>query len=303
VTTAVEDPARHEATLRRLELLITRRLDGMLHGDYQGLLLGAGSEPGEAREYALGDDVRHMDWNLTARTTIPHVRDTVADRELETWVVVDRTPSMDFGTARCEKRELALATSAAFALLTNRSGNRSGAVIVRPDGIRIVPTAPGRDAALAILHRLSGDEVDRGAGESPSGFTLADGLERADRIARRRGLVVVVSDFIDASDWPQMLRRVGRRHQVVAAEIRDPREDELPAVGLLTLVDPETGRRIEVQTNRPKLRARFAEAAAARRAETGARIRSAGARHVVLRTDRDWMLDLMAAVDRWRRLR
>lgn len=305
MTGVVEDTIRQEATLRRLELLITRRLDGMLHGEYQGLLPGAGSEPGEAREYELGDDVRHMDWNLTARTTIPHVRDSVADRELETWLVVDATPSMAFGTTRSEKRELAVSATAAFALLTNRAGNRSGAAILDRDRIHIVPARTGRDAALALLHRLVSAEPDRRVGRvgEPAGPTLASALERVDRVALRRGLVVVISDFLDPGDWPKQLRRLGRRHQVVAIEIRDPREDELPAVGLLTLVDPESGRLLEVQTNKPQLRARFAAAAAERRRETLMRIRAAGARHAVLSTDRDWMLDLMNALERWRRLR
>lgn len=299
--TGVSVTGGQEASLRQLELLITRRLDGLLHGDYHGLLLAAGSEPGEAREYRWGDDVRHMDWNLTARTTVAHVRDTIADRELETWLVLDRTASMDFGTVRCEKRELALTAAAAFALLTNRAGNRTGAVVVGGRKCRVVPAATGRDPAMALLHRLSAEpRASEDASASPS---LSDGLVQADRVARRRGLVVVVSDFLDGSDWQRMLRRLTRRHQVVAVEVRDPREDALPAVGLLTLVDPESGRRIEVQTSNPRLRARFEAVAAQRRATVGASLRAAGVHHVVLSTDRDWIRDLLTAVERWRRLR
>jgi uncharacterized protein (DUF58 family) len=299
VTAGVAVTGGQEASLRQLELLIIRRLDGLLHGDYHGLLLAAGSEPGEAREYRWGDDVRHMDWNLTARTTVAHVRDTIADRELETWLVIDRTASMDFGTVRCEKRDLALTAAAAFTLLTNRAGNRTGAVVVGGSKCRVVPAQTGRDPSMALLHRLATEER-AGDGAGPS---LADGLLQADRIGRRRGLIVVVSDFLDGSDWPRLLRRLGRRHQVVAVEVRDPREDSLPAVGLLTLVDPESGQRVEVQTSNPKLRARFADAAASRRASVGASLRASGAHHVVLSTDRDWILDLLSAVERWRRLR
>ena len=321
-----DSPARHEAALRKLELRITRRLDGLLHGDHQGLVLAAGSELGEAREYRIGDDVRRMDWNLTARTMVPHVRETVAERELESWIVVDRSPSMDFGTALCEKRETALGAVAAFGFLNNRAGNRTGAVLAdsveRPT---VMPARSGRDAVMALLHRLASEPgaarpaaapragAARNAGPPGPGAyrggvtgspgELAVALQTAERLARRRGLIVVVSDFLDPSGWQMPLRRLAGRHQVVCVEVRDPREDELPAVGLLTLVDPETGRRIEVQTDKPRLRQRFAEAAAAKRGEVAGAVRAAGARHVVLSTDRDWFLDLLRAVDRWRRRR
>lgn len=296
MTSAVASPARHEAALRRLELRITRKLDGLLHGDHQGLVLAAGTDFGEAREYRVGDDVRRMDWNLTARTTVPHVRETIAERELEAWLVVDRSPSMDFGTADCLKRDTAIGAVAAFAFLNNRAGNRTGAVFADgPQRPTVIPARSGRDAALALLHRLT--TTDGGPG------TLADALVTADRVARRRGLVVVVSDFLDPSPWPPALRRLAGRHQVVAVEVRDPREDDLPPVGLLTLVDPETGRRVEVQTDNAKLRARFAAAAREQREKVARSVRAAGARHLSLSTDRDWFLDLVRAVERWRRQR
>jgi uncharacterized protein (DUF58 family) len=296
---ATLSPAHHEAALRQLELRITRRLDGLLHGDHQGLVLAAGTDMGEAREYRVGDDVRRMDWNLTARTTVPHVRDTVAERELETWLVVDRSASMNFGTANCEKRDLAIGAMAAFAFLNNRAGNRTGAVLAGVDKKpAVIPARSGRDAVLALLHTVIDKAAPAPDGSGPG--DLAAALAITDRLARRRGLVVVVSDFLDQGQWQPALRRLAGRHQVVAVEVRDPREDELPAVGLLTLVDPETGRRVEAQTNSAKLRARFAEAATAQRAATGRAVRSAGARHLVLSTDRDWFVDLVRAVDRWR---
>ena len=301
---------QHERTLRRLELLVTRRLDGLLHGDHQGLVPAAGTDLAEAREYRVGDDIRHMDWNLTARTTVPHVRDTVADRELETWLVIDRSASMDFGTARCQKRDLAVAAVAAFAFLANRAGNRTGALLLEPGGTSVVPARSGREPSLALLHRLVATEPAPGEGADD----LAAGLVLVDRLARRRGLVVVISDFLgkgaggtgvspERTGWGPGLRRLGHRHQLVAVEIRDPREAELPPVGLLTLVDPETGARIEVQTNKARLRERFAEAAARQRADIAGAIRGAGARHLVLSTDRDWLSDLVEAVARWRRCR
>lgn len=287
--------ASREAALRQLELRITRRLDGLLHGDYSGLILAPGSEFGDAREYQIGGDVRRMDWNLTARTTVPHVRDTIAERELETWVVVDRSASMAFGTARCEKQELATGVTAAFAFLNNRAGNRVGAVLIDGPRPTVLPARPGREAVLALVHRLiSGAHAD-----GPT-TDLATSIDVAGRLARRRGLVVVVSDFLDTSAWQLPLRRLAARHDVVAVEIRDPREDDLPPVGLLTLVDPETGKLVEVQSSSRKLREHFAAAAADQRAATGRAVRTAGARHLVLSTERDWFLDLVRAVDRWR---
>jgi uncharacterized protein (DUF58 family) len=295
-----QSPARHEAALRQLELRINRRIDGLLHGDHQGLLYAAGTEPGEAREYTVGDDVRRMDWSLTARTSVPHVRDTVAERELETWLVVDRTPSMAFGTARCEKRDVAVGVTAAFAFLNQRAGNRTGAVLIDGSRPAVIPARTGRNHVLGLLHRLvAADAVDTAAVGAP----LADALATVDRLARRRGLVVVVSDFLDAADssgWPLALRRLAGRHQVVAVEVRDRREDELPPVGLLTLVDPETGRRVEVQTDSAKLRDRFAAAARHQRSGVSRAVVAAGARHLVLSTERDWFLDMVKAVDRWR---
>lgn len=296
--TGAVDVARHEPALRRLELLVTRRLDGLLQGDHQGLVPGGGTEPGEGRLYRPGDDVRRMDWNLTARAGAPHVRDTVADRELETWAVVDGTASVDFGTGRCEKRDLAVAAVAAFGFLTARAGNRLGAVVYGPTGSDVLPPRPGREAIYALLHRLA-RRNRTGEGAAP----LAAALRRVRLAARRRGLVVVITDLLDTSGWPRELRALAIRHEVVVAELRDPREAELPPVGLLTLVDPETGRHLEVQTSNARLRACFAEAAAEQRRAGAVAVRSAGAGHLVLSTDRDWLLDvvLFAAARRRRR--
>jgi uncharacterized protein (DUF58 family) len=297
---------RPEEVLRRLELDITRRLDGLLQGDYQGLLPGPGSEPGESRPYRVGDDVRRIDWNLTARTAVPHVRDAVADRELETWVVVDSSASLDFGTAQSEKRDLALAAVAAIGFLTARTGNRMGAVILGPERPFQIPPRTGRAALLALLHRVATMPHSAGLeGASPSdGPTdLGAGIRQLVQPPRRRGLAVVVSDFISTPGWERPLRALAARHQVLAIEVVDPRELELPRVGYLTLVDPETGARRDVQTSSPKLRARFAEAAADQRAGIGSMIRAAGAQHLVLRTDRDWMRDVLSFVTTARRRR
>jgi uncharacterized protein (DUF58 family) len=289
---------RSEAALRQLDLLVNRKLDGLLHGDYQGLMRGPGSVAGDARLYQPGDDARRIDWSLSARTNTTQVRETIADRELETWLVVDGTASLDFGTARCEKRDLALAACAAFGFLTARAGNRVAAVCFDGTTTEVRPPRGGREAVLALLHHI--DQRPRAAGATGS---LVDALQRTSRVARRRGLVVVVSDLLDASDWARELRALTTRHEVVVAQVCDPREAELPPVGLLTLVDPETGRRREVQTNSRKLRARFAEAAARQRATLTRTVRASGAGHLVLSTDRDWLLDVARFVVARRRRR
>jgi uncharacterized protein (DUF58 family) len=290
--------AGSETSLRQLELAITRKLDGLLHGDHLGLLPGAGTDAGGGRLYNVGDDVRRIDWNLTARSNATHVRETIADRELETWLVIDGTASLDYGTARCEKRDLVLAVAAAFGFLTARAGNRIGAVIF--DGARTDVVAPrgGRESVLALLHRLQ----RRPAAEAGPG-SLAAALRRVRFLARRRGLVVVVSDLLDGSDWPRELRALGGRHEVVVAQVSDPREDALPPVGLLTLVDPETGQLHEVQTASKRFRSRYAAAATARRAETMASVRASRAAHLDVGTDRDWLLDIVRFVVAKRRRR
>ncbi|SDR03641.1 DUF58 domain-containing protein [Thermostaphylospora chromogena] len=289
-----------EPALRRLELTITRRLDGLLQGEYRGLAPGPGSEPAEARPYEPGDDVRRMDWNVTARSMEPHVRDLIADRELETWVLLDASASMDFGTARMEKRELALAAVAAVGFLTERTGNRIGAYILHGDGVRRLPARTGRAHLMALLHLMFA--LPRSAAGAPV-RPLGAHAEMLARTRRRRGLVVVVSDFLeDPSSWERPLRNLTLRHQVLAVEVIDPRELDLPDVGILTVIDPETGRRREVPTADARLRRRYAEAAAAQRDAIEAALRRTGAAHLRLRTDRDWVKDLVRHLLAQRRL-
>jgi uncharacterized protein (DUF58 family) len=290
--------------VRRLHLDVGRRLDGVLHGDHLGHLPGPGTEPDEARLYAPGDDVRRIDWAVTARAGDVHVRTPISERELETTLVVDLTPSMSFGTARCEKRDVAVAVAAALAHLVRGPGDRVGAVVLS-DRVRPVPPRPGRDAALALLHVLSATRPADGA----AAVSLAAGLTSVAGQARRRGVVAVVSDLLDGDPpgaepaWAAPLKRLGTRHDVLVVEVVDPRELELPAVGVLHLTDPETGRQLEVQTGDARLRERYARAAAAQRAAHAAAVRRAGATHVVVRTDRDWLPDLARALTARRRLR
>jgi uncharacterized protein (DUF58 family) len=294
---------RADAVLRQLELVVTRRLDGLLQGDFQGLVPGAGSESGDGRVYRPGDDVWRMDWNLTARTTVPHVRQTIIDRELETWLLVDGSASLDFGTADCEKRDLALFAAAAVGFLTARQGNRLGTMLATPTGTVTRPPRSGRAPLLARLHELAAYRApDATATETPPA-DLAAAMDALRRVARRRGLVVVVSDFLEPRDWERPFRALASLHDVLAVEVVDPRELELPPIGLLMLVDPETGRRVEVQTRSAKLRARFAAAATNQRSAIAGALRRAGVDHVQLRTDRDWLRDIVRYVVSRRRRR
>ena len=280
-----------EAALRMLELDVRRRLDGLLQGNHLGLVPGPGSEPGEARAYQPGDDVRRMDWAVTARTTVPHIRETVADRELETWMAIDLSPSLDFGTAACEKRDLVIAATAAVAHLTRGGGNRIGAAVsTGADNLRI-PARGGLAHARGMIRKIA--EIPR-ATEGTRG-DLAALLEQLRRPPRRRGLIVVVSDFLGGMEWQRPLRALSARHELVAIEVVDPRDVDLPEVGTVVLSDPESGRQREV-TASALLRKEFNAAAAEHRAEVAAGLRRAGAGHLVLRTDSDWIADTVRFV-------
>jgi uncharacterized protein (DUF58 family) len=282
--------AIQQATLRGLELAVTRRLDGILQGDYRGLLPGHGFDQGEARIYKPGDDVRRIDWNVTARTGEPHVRDTIADRELETTLVVDLSASMSFGTARMEKRDMAIAAAAAVGFLVARGGNRIGALIGAGDSPEWVTHRSGRTHLYALLGKLSDVGRDTGATD------LTGIVRTADRIAGRRGMVTLISDFLDPGPWEKALRAIAHRQEVLAVEIVDPREQELPDVGTITVIDPETGRKRFVDTSSPSLRRDFIAAAADQRTDIRRRIRATGADHLELGTDRDWLADLVRHV-------
>lgn len=291
-----------EASARRLRLDVARRLDGLLAGDHLGYLVGPGTEAAEARLYGPGDDVRRIDWSASARTNETHVRDAVAERELETTLLVDLTASMSFGTVTCEKRDIALAVAAAVMHLSSGGGDRVGAVVLTSAGMKRMPPRGGRDASLALLHRLLTQEPADGTGPE-----LAAGLASVLNPPRRRGLVVVLSDLLTPvgvePSWARPLRMLANRHDVIVGEVVDPRELTLPDVGVLRLVDPESGRHLEVQTRSKALRERYAAAASARRSSNAAAVRRAGAGHVVLRTDRDWLVDLATFLATRRRLR
>jgi len=282
---------RMEAGLRLLEIDVRRRLDGLLQGNHLGLVPGPGSEPGEARPYQPGDDVRRMDWAVTARTTVPHIRETVADRELETWLVVDLSASLDFGTAACEKRDLAVAAVAAITHLTRGGGNRVGALISTGEKMIRIPARGGLAHARGLVRRVA--ETPRAA-EGVRG-DLAEAIEQLRRPPRRRGLAVVISDFLGSTEWQRPLRALSLRHELIGVEVVDPRDIDLPDVGTVVLADPETGRQREV-TASALLRKEFGAAAAEHREAVAKGIRQAGGGHLVLRTDSDWIADTVRFV-------
>lgn len=284
-----------------------RKLDGLLHGAHQGLLPGPGSEAGDSRVYVPGeDDVRRMDWAVTARTTVPHVRDLIADRELETWALADLSPSMDFGTADTDKRDLVVCAIGAIGFLSSRLGDRFGAMVIHDEHVHRMPARSGRPALYGLLHSLMDAPRGRVVADPPD---LAEGIDVLAAARRRRGMRVVVSDFLDARPvldpdaerpWERPIRRLAARHQVLAVEVIDPRELELPDVGRVAFADPETGNVRDVHLS-PKVRRAYAEAAALQRDGTRAALRRAGVAHLVLRTDRDWVFDIAQFVLRQRR--
>jgi len=280
-------PLADPTAVRRLSIDVGRRLDGLLQGDHLGYLPGPGSEPAESRAYAVGDDVRRMDWAVTARTGEPHIRTAVAERELETTVVLDLSASMSFGTARAEKRDVALAVAAAFLHLGSGPGDRVRAIVAGTEAVRTLPSRSGRDGAVVTLSALL-----RHPRAISSGTGLARALTTLNAVPRRRGLTVVISDLLDSPDgWSRPLRVLAARQDVVVAHVVDRRELSLPNAGTLRLVDPETGRQLEVATT-ARTRARYAEAAQARLASQRTTVRSAGAGHALIQTDTDWLPQL-----------
>jgi uncharacterized protein (DUF58 family) len=280
--------------VRTLELTINRRLDSVLHGNYQGITPGHGSEPGEARLYQPGDDVRRIDWNVTARTQQTHVRDQIADRDLEAWLVVDTSAAMRFGTSRADKAQVALAATATVGFLTARNQNRLGAVLVAGPHLKVLPPRFGRDQVRAIVSAVASPPASEGQGRSD----LASAIDRVAVIGRRRGFVAVISDFA-GDDWVDPLARLGLRHDLFAIAVHDPRERDIPPVGLVEFVDPATGGHREVRVT-PAVQRRFAAAAAERDAARELGLRRAGAELLELATDDDWLAAIVRHVRRKR---
>ena len=269
--------------LRTLELTINGRLDGVLHGNHQGLTPGHGSEPGESRLYQPGDDVRRIDWNITARTRETHVREQIADRDLTAWLVVDVSATMQFGTVTNDKAQTATAAAACIGFLTARNQNRLGAVLVAGPSIHVIPPRSGANQVRAVLSTLSDPPDSEGLGHAD----LAGALDRVGAIANRRGFVAVISDFA-GEDWQRPLARLSLRHDLLAITVRDPREYDVPPIGLVDVVDPSTGAVREVRVT-AKVQERFAAAAADERARRDDALARSGADVIELSTDGDWL--------------
>ncbi len=273
-----------EGLLRALDVTIGRRVEGLLAGDFRSNVLGSGSELAMMRPYVPGDDVRRIDWNVTARTGEPHVRVDLAERVLVTWLVLDGSVSMQFGTADRRKADVAEGVAVAIGHLATRRGNRLGVVAFGGRQEYSIPPRQGRVGLVGLLSALRSEPPD-----GPGRSMLGEALRRTGALARQRSLVVVVSDFRGSQEWRRPLLELAGQHDVVAVEIRDQREQELPNVGLLYLVDPETGRQLRVDTRSRRLRERFAVAAAAERGQVARALTSVGVRHIVLTTSGDWL--------------
>jgi uncharacterized protein (DUF58 family) len=285
--------------LRALELQVARRTVGLVDGDHRSTRLGRGSELAQVRPYADGDDVRRIDWNATARSGEVHVRVDVAERAVSTWLLLDVSPSMGFGTAIRRKADVAEGVALALAHITSRRGNRVGALTFGGSAPITVRQRQGRRGLIGALLAARQEPETEQVGAT----SLGAALHRTGALARQRGVVFVVSDFLGPRDWRAPLLRLASRHEVAAIEIRDPREHALPDVGHLWLVDPETGRRIQVDTRRKKTRHAFAAAADADRADVARELASLGVSHVTLTTDEDWLRTLGAFLSRGRRRR
>jgi uncharacterized protein (DUF58 family) len=284
-----------EPLLRALELSIGRRVDGLLAGEHRSHLLGRGTELAQVRPYVPGDDVRQIDWNVTARTREAHVRVQLAERVLVTWVVLDRTLSMGFGTADRRKADVGLGVALALGHAASVRGNRVGLVSFGSGSPTPLPPKQGRAGLVGLLLAL-GDE-DTGAGVA---LELAPALTLLGAVARQRALVAVVSDFRGPRDWKPRLLDLAERHDVLAVEIRDPREEQLVDVGEVWFADPESGARLRVDTSDADLRARFAQAAALERRAVADDLAAARASHVVLSTGGDWLRSLASHLGRRR---
>jgi len=269
--------------LRTLELTIKGRLDGMLHGHYQGLTPGHGSEPGESRLYQPGDDVRRIDWNITARTRETHVREQIADRDLTAWLVVDVSATMQFGTVANDKSHVATAAAACVGFLTARNQNRLGAVLVAGPSIHVVPPRSGSNQVRAVLSLLSAPPQSEGLGHAE----LAGAIDRVGAIANRRGFVAVISDF-RGDAWQPSLARLSLRHDLLAITVHDPREHDIPPIGLVELVDPSTGATREVRVT-ARVQERFAAAAQEERDRRADALGRSRADVIELSTDGDWL--------------
>ena len=288
------DSARNaERALRRLEWTVLRRLDGLLHGDYKTLFRGFGLDLADLREYQYHDDVRHIDWNVTARLTTPYVREYNEDRDVTAWFLLDLSPSVDFGSGDVRKRSVSIDFVTVLARILTRHGNRVGAALYGETMDTVIPAGSGRRHVLHILHRM----LHRPQPRQSSATNLQSFLRAAFPLIARRSLVFVVSDFFSAVPWTDALAHLAQRHEAIGVRLYDPLEHELPDLGLLTMQDAETGEQVFVDTHDRGFRRRFAQAAEEREARVRAGFRDAGVDALELSTDDDLADAIMRFAD------
>ena len=287
--------------LRRLEWTVIRRLDGLLQGDYRTLFRGGGVDLADLREYQHHDDVRHIDWNVTARLQTPYVRQFLEDRDLTAWFLLDLSGSVDFGSADVSKLQVSTGFVATLARVITRHGNRVGAVLYGQRVDAVLPPKASRTHVLDLLQRMQKPRARpapaKGQPAAPSGTSLVELLRTADGVMTRRSLVFVVSDFISQPGWQDALARLSRRHEVVAVRLWDPMEMDLPDVGLVTVEDAETGEQVFIDASDPAFRERYAAIAATQEAELMDGLARSGADVVELATDDDLLQALLRLSD------
>ena len=281
-----------EALLQQLEWTVFRRLDGLLQGDHKTLFRGSGLDLADLREYQAHDDVRHIDWNVTARMQTPHVREHQEDREINAWFLLDLSGSMDFGSATITKRQVMMNFVGVMAKLLMKRGNRLGALILNPaepDGFKYIPPRMGRRHLLHVLHVLETSPNTQQVHQTDLNAWLA----RANGMIKRRSSVFVISDFMGPSNWATELSALGRRHDTVAARLFDPAEMNLPNAGLMLLQDSETSEQLLLDTTNSKFRNQYMQLMSEREVQLATCFAQAGVDALELSTDEDLANALM----------
>lgn len=286
-------PHNPEAVLRRLEWTVIRRLDGLLHGNYRSLFRGFGLDLADLREYQVHDDVRHIDWNVTARMQAPYVREYNEDREVTAWFLLDLSPSIDFGSMETKKRTVLIEFIGVLSRLLTRHGNRTGVLLYGGGVDTVIHPRSGRQHVLHILNRLMDRPEMKGAPETD----LSDFINTARQVIKRRSLVFLISDFISTPGWAKPLAQMAQRHELVAVRLYDALEMELPDLGLITMQDAETGEQIFVDTHDKGFRKRFAAIAQARETELRGALAGAGVDTLELSTTDDLIDAILRFVD------
>jgi uncharacterized protein (DUF58 family) len=294
--TAPPNAASAESLLRRLEWTVLRRLDGLLQGDYRTLLRGTGMDLADLREYQHHDDVRHIDWNVTARLQQPHVRVFTEDREMNAWFLLDLSPSMDFGSGEQRKRQVSAEFVAVLARILTRHGNRVGAMLYGSGVDAVIPARGGRQHVLQLLHTLQ-TRPEQPDNKNAGPTRLNELLDAAANLVRRRSTIFVLSDFISEAGWEKPLGMLAQRHEVVAVRLLDPLELDLPDLGLIPIRDAETGEQLLVDTHDAGFRKRFARIAAQREAQLRESLTRARVDALELSTDDDLISALLRFTD------